>query len=810
MTILGLTENKAITLSLNNLPSISINKNGKFTFPTSLPSGSNYSISILTQPDELQCSILKGSGAISTTDISNITIGCTPTQPTLALLAGAIGGPGLADGKGRDARLLSPSYATMSRTGSIFLRDSTLLRKITSDGQVSYYTGSQYPLDSLDCTLPPPPTGMNIPSGAPLKGMAPFTYHYQSLTSRLKESDTTAAYCGSPINGRGIAAQLAAWGSLVVDSKDNVYITDAYSNAIRRVSSDGSVTTYAGSITQSGNTDGSAATARFSSIGNLHIDSNDNIYLENANWSLNVSQMRKISPSGETSTLNLKLDRNYYLADEDGTFYSFQFNSKDVYKFDKNGNSNLFIKSNTDPTSPQSSFRFTHVKNGIFYGIEHIDSTVNTSSLASRSRILKLDLNGNLTILAGSDAHWPPTTSDLNFPDGKNGIAQLGEIKIIAIANGEIYFTDYSAGRIRKLDASGNIVTIAGSTIASGSQNGPGISARFMKASGATYDSNGNAYISDTDDHTIRKITPDGIVSVFAGKAGVSGAADGEISQALLNSPGKIVADQFDNLYFIDAAPINSNLPITYQGDAIRKISPSGSVSTLLKGKICTPEQSKCEYDIFSTIEIAKDGTLFLGGISYRPYTSNTQPSLTVLKLSPQGNSSTLFKNNSLGYENGSLSTAKFRSIVSLAIGSNGTLFVADASNNVIRKILPDGQVYTHAGNGPFRQDYLGNSLLRPIQDGQGLNAIFTGITSMKMDATGTLFVSDRGSIRKISPDGLVSTIAGNKDTIGTILGKLPASLATIQDIAISPLGQLLIVSEGSILTISGLAVKPK
>ena len=114
------------------------------------------------------------------------------------------------------------------------------------------------------------------------------------------------------------------------------------------------------------------------------------------------------------------------------------------------------------------------------------------------------------------------------------------------------------------------VTTLAGSAPASGSADGTGSAARFNKPGGVAVDSSGNVYVADRNNHTIRKVTPGGLVTTLAGSAGVGGSADGIGSAAEFYYPSGVAVDSSGNVYVADA-----------NNYTIRKVTPSGVVTTL-------------------------------------------------------------------------------------------------------------------------------------------------------------------------------------------------------------------------------------
>ncbi|MEI9963007.1 MAG: hypothetical protein WDM76_18385 [Limisphaerales bacterium] len=131
------------------------------------------------------------------------------------------------------------------------------------------------------------------------------------------------------------------------------------------------------------------------------------------------------------------------------------------------------------------------------------------------------------------------------LPGGSSGSANgtgdtahfYGPSGVAVDSNGNVFVADANNHLIRQITAAGVVTTVAGQTTNSGSLNGVGINAKFNFPSGVAVDANGNLYVADAFNHTIRKITPPGVVSTFAGSPGVSGTNNGTGSAARFYDP---------------------------------------------------------------------------------------------------------------------------------------------------------------------------------------------------------------------------------------------------------------------------------
>jgi streptogramin lyase len=177
------------------------------------------------------------------------------------------------------------------------------------------------------------------------------------------------------------------------------------------------------------------------------------------------------------------------------------------------------------------------------------------------SCIRKISLTGAVTTFAGNVV--------AGFSDGTGTIASFSKPMGIAIDNtGNIFIADTYNHSIRKITPAAVVTTIAG-TGSAGFANGTGTAASFSRPAGLTIDAAGNIYVADRDNHSIRKITPAGVVTTFAG-TGSAGNSNGTLSTATFNSPKAITIDREGNFYIADAG-----------NHTIRKITPEGVVSTL-------------------------------------------------------------------------------------------------------------------------------------------------------------------------------------------------------------------------------------
>ncbi len=332
--------------------------------------------------------------------------------------------------------------------------------------------------------------------------------------------------------------------------------------------------------------------------------------------------------------------------------------------------------------------------------------------------------------------------------------------------------TDVSTG-LHPSSASLYWVTIAGVPGASGNADGQSNLTRFRNPSGVAVDAAGNVFVADTDNHSIRKIAISGSVGTFAGLVGIAANADGTASTARFSSPHGLAIDAAGNLYVADAG-----------NHAIRKISPEGAVSTLA-GKPGTGGASDGTGPV-ARFQSPQGVAVDQSGAVYVADTGNH----IIRKVTSDGTATTLAGSaGNPGSDDGTGVDARFRSPFAVAVSPGGDVFVADTENHTLRKITLNGTVSTLAGAWSIGSG-----------DGLGGAAGFNQPRGLAVSSTGMIYVSDSENriIRKVTPDGAVSTIGGSVGIAANVDGT--ATSARFEDprgIALDTAGNIYIADRG-------------
>lgn len=272
-----------------------------------------------------------------------------------------------------------------------------------------------------------------------------------------------------------------------------------------------------------------------------------------------------------------------------------------------------------------------------------------------------------------------------------------------------------------------------------GATNGKAIDASFYNLMGLAVDSIGNVFVADSRNNLIRKISADGMVSTLAG-SGEAGKMDGPASKASFNYPMAVTVDSKGNVYVCDT-----------QNNLIRKMASDGTVSTIA-GALTVANKDHPEdttrLDNPKGIVADKQGNVYFTDFGRD----------VIRKIATDGKITVFAGNSDRGAKDGKGTAASFYLPTGLAIDDQGNLFVADTYNNIIRKIDPSGLVTTIAGKPAPQGKRNGGA-----RDGKGSEAQFRQPFGIAVDHNGNVYVADVGNqkIRKISPDGMVTTVAG-------------------------------------------------
>lgn len=338
-------------------------------------------------------------------------------------------------------------------------------------------------------------------------------------------------------------------------------------------------------------------------------------------------------------------------------------------------------------------------------GTGKVSVSVNNGSQVSGPTFV-YQLSAVVTTIAGNDnsAHI----------DGKGSGASFSLIWGIALdPSGNIYVSD--GIYIRKVTSDGTVTTVAGNdgNVIGWDKDGKGSAATFLYPASLTTDISGNVYIADGN--RIRKMTPDGTVTTPWISSNLT-----PLPQDLTG----IVMDGSGDFYVSDAA---SNVIVKVKTDGTSAIFAGNGASTSVDGR-----GTAASFNDPIDMAIDASGNLFVADLK----------SNKIRKVTSDGTVITIAGSGLKGSANGPASNSSFYSPDGITVDKNGNLFICDFGNILIREISSEGIVSTIAGTG--------HSAL-PSIDGTGTSASFTGVNTIKTDASGNIYVADAYKIRKIT-----------------------------------------------------------
>jgi sugar lactone lactonase YvrE len=610
-------------------------------------------------------------------------------RKNISLLAGGLGGSGNLDGTGVNARLAYPTHVAVDTVGNIYCSDNLghTIRKITPLGVVTTFAGTKGVSGTTDGTGTAAkfngPNGIAIDSAGNL-----FVADTGNQTIRkITPAGVVTTFAGTvgvsgSTNGTGLAAKFNNPSGLSIDNSDNIYIADVSNHTIRKMTSAGVVTTLAGLAGTSGTATGTGSTARFNNPFAVYTDAaGANIYVADTN----NQAIRKVTSAGVVTNFAGLPGTGGSI---DGTGTAARFAGPAALSADSSGNlfvldsSNYTIRKIT-PGGVVTTFAGTALNYGHvdatgaaarFYFAKGLTVNLTTNDIYVgdyfNTSIRKITSAGVVTTFAGASAKTGTT-------DGTRSAAKFGSsIGGLAMDSAKnLYVADSSNHSIRKVTPAGVVTTFAGTAGSQGTTDATGTAAKFNYPYGIVIDSSGNLFVADSNSQTIRKITPAGVVTTFAGTSGSTGTANGTGAAARFNTPRQMAIDSSDNIYVADT--FNSS---------IRKITPAGVVTTLAgtSGSIGSTDGtgSAALFKFPSGIAIdPSENYLYVGDTSNHSIRKISLPGAVVTTWA--GTVGVTGSTDSVG------TLASFYSPTALAVDKGGNVFVVDSGNYLIRKINP-------------------------------------------------------------------------------------------------------------------------
>jgi uncharacterized protein (TIGR03437 family) len=633
-------------------------------------------------------------------------------------------------GPATSATLFNPAGIAVDNVGNLFIADAAnyRVRKINSAGIISTVAGNGTPNFGGDGG-PATGAGVPFPNGVALDGAGNLYISDGSNRARKVSTNgtiTTIAGTGTPAfsgdGGPATSAQLSQPAGIAVDAAGNVYISDSSNDRVRKVNTAGIISTYAGG----GNAQGDGGPASNSRLGltlGLAVDSAGNLFIVDSTF----TRVRRVSAG--TSVVALS-------------------------------------------ASP-AALSFTYTIGGSVPAGQSLTVSSSAGTLA-------------LTIAASSTGNWLNVIPGTGNTPLNLGVSVTPGSLGVGLYSGTITATPpVAAGNplsitvtLRISSGSGTISTFAGNGVTGLSgDGGAAVRAAVRNPNGLAADSAGNVFIAQSSDFRIRRVDTAGVITTYAGSGNTGFAGDGgAATSASLSPPSNghqgIAVDAAGNLYIPD-----------YNNHRVRKVNTSGIISTvagsgaLLDSGDGGPATSA---GVRFPVSVAVDsaGNLYIAELL----------SARVRKVSPGGTITTFAGSGGLGSsgDGGPATSATFNAPFALAVDSAGNVYIADSTAARVRKVNAAGIITTVAGNGGH-----GSSA-----DGGPATSASLDPTGIAVDSAGNIFISDQNSrVRKVSTAGIITTVAGTgvSGFSGDGGPATSALISTPNDVALDSAGNLYI-----------------
>jgi uncharacterized protein (TIGR03437 family) len=598
------------------------------------------------------------------------------------------GGPALS------AQLNNPNGVAVDSSGNVFIADTNNFRvrkvdglgniaTVAGNGNCCGYTGDGGAATSAQIGSP---YGLAVDSFLNLyiSDIRNCVVRKVTASGIISTVAGNGTYGYSGDGGEATSAEFRYPYGVAVDAAGNLYIADAFNLRIRMVSTSGTVTTVAGNGSCCYNGDGGAATsAELAYPAGVAVDASGNLYIADSE----NSRIRKVAPGGTIATVAGN-GSGYGFSGDGGAATSAQLANPEGVAMDASGNLYIADQGNARIRKVSAAGIIATLAGGALgdggpavFGFLNQPAAVARDNAGNtyiadtnNNRVRKIAANGTIATVAGTGAAG-------YSGDGAAASAQLSGPRGLALdASGSLYIADTNNHRVRKVDSSGNISTVAGNGYCCGytGDGGAATSAQIGSPYGLAVDTSGNLYFSDISNNVVRKVAASGIIATVAGNGTYGYSGDtGAATSAKLSYPAAVAVDAGGNLYIADTnnyriRMVSTNGTIaTVAGNGTSGYSGDGGLAT--SAEVASPEG----------VAVDAAGNLYIADTyNYR-----------VRMVSASGTIATVAGNGSFGYsgDGGPATSATFGYPYAVCTDASGNVAVVDHGSNVVRLLTPAG-----------------------------------------------------------------------------------------------------------------------
>ena len=579
---------------------------------------------------------------------------------------------------------------------------------------------------------------------------------------------------------------------VALDSDGRLFVADRSHNRIRRITI--TATTVAGSgVAGSSGDGGQAQSARLNGPSDVAIDALNNLYIADTN----NYKVRKVTPSGVITTIagtgaagsagdggpavNAQLGRLEGVArDAAGNIYIADTSNHRIRRIDNDGIITTVAGTGTPGFSGDGGAAAAAQLNS------PIGVTIGRSGTPHAGAVLFADFGnhrvrrimaGTITTVAGNGV--------MGFAGdgGQAALAQLGQPRRMGFdLAGNLYVTQWTGSRVRRINTAGVISTVAGAGFGFGGDGGPAVNALMRNPEGVAADPSAAVFISDAGNHRIRRVAV-GNISTYSGRSHFAGDG-GPGTAARIFMPYGLDSDAQANLYIADTLNFRVR-KLTFSGLAALKGAPEGTMTTVAGTGVSGfsgdgGQGTAAQLGEPRDVAVDSMGNVYIADrVNHR-----------IRRLAANGVITTFVGNGTPGFggDGGAATGASLDNPSAVAVDSQRNVFVADMGNNRIRRVTPQGTITTFAGTG--EAGFSGDG-------GAATQARINTPTGIEIDTSGNVFICDTFNrrVRMVNPAGIITTVAGNGEAGDGGGNGGPPTQAAIDpwDIAVDGLGTLYI-----------------
>jgi uncharacterized protein (TIGR03437 family) len=662
------------------------------------------------------------------------------------------------------AQVDQPEGLVVDSAGNLYIADAAndRVRKVSPTGIIITVAGTGHPGFSGD-NGPAGSAQLNQPYGLALDpaGNLYIADYGNQRVRRIGTGGTITTVAGNGqtgSNGDGgpaTSAQMLSPRNLAVDPAGNIYVSEFQGHTVRRIATDGTITTFAGTGVAGFSGDGGpAVAAQLAFPAGLALDAAGALYIvDTVNYAI-----RKVQAGTITTVCNQQnfgvpnTQLSGIAADSAGGLYIPEGVDSVVWLLSPGGTLTLVagIPGSSTPSGDGGLALQTAL-------IKPVDVAVDTAGdlyISELQRVRSVPAATQIISTVAGDGTFGFSG------DGGSALAAVLNGPIgLAVLDGSLYIADQGNQRVREVTAGGLISTVAGGGQASLSNIGDGLpatSATLSAPAGLTFDPAANLYIADSYDNRVRLVQSSGVIITFAGNGstnGFGGEGDPAVSTPLFHPQG-VLADTSGNVYIADS-----------NHDRVIRVDSAGNMNTVA-GTGSPGDDASSLPQLQGPTGLALDSA----GNLYIADTLNQR----VAMLTTAGAISTIAGTGSSGFsgDGGAASSAALSYPCAVVVDSSQDIFIADGGNNRIRVVTPDGNIATIAGTGIAA--YSGDS-------GSALQVALNNPCGLAFDGSGNLLVADTGNnrVRMLSSTQVVVTppVSVNA-TFANAASLLPGSLS--------------------------------